>query len=92
MDILQRLQEASGYNPDSRLVFGDAAAEILKLRQALERIKRWEGEFPETGRYWDAPENTRPMSFGSCYGSMGEINYMRNLASQALEVPLEPIT
>lgn len=53
------------------------------VRKTLERIVRWEGEFPETGKYFDI-EQTRPMSYAFCYGSSGERDYMRKLASEAL--------
>lgn len=52
---------------------------------ALERIERWHGEFPATGRYWDEPDNTRPMSYGACYGSTGERDFMRQVAREALK-------
>jgi hypothetical protein len=52
---------------------------------ALERIERWHGEFPATGRYWDEPENTRPMSYSACYGSNGERDFMRQVAREALK-------
>ena len=55
--------------------------EISRMRAALEKIERWHGEFPETGRYWDKPENTRPMSYCSCNG---EREYMRHVARDAL--------
>lgn len=63
------------------------AKEIERLRKALRRIERWEGEFPSTGRYWDEPENTQPMSYGACYGSNGERDYMRQVAREALKTP-----
>jgi len=59
-----------------------------RYRSALERIERWNGEFPDTGRYWDEPENARPMSYIACYGSNGERDYMRAVARQALEKPV----
>lgn len=61
-----------------------ASDEIQKLRGALGRIERWQGEFPETGRYWDEPNTNDPMSYGTCFGSDGERDYMRQIARQAL--------
>lgn len=58
-------------------------AEVRRQRVALERIVRWRGEFPETGKFWDE-ERTKPMSYASCYGSNGERDFMRNIASEAL--------
>jgi len=37
-----------------------------RMRSALERIVRWIGEFPESGRFWDE-ECTRPMSYGALH-------------------------
>lgn len=62
-----------------------AEAERERLRAALQRIERWFGEFPETGRFWDEPKNTQPMSYSACYGSNGERDYMREVARTALE-------
>lgn len=55
-----------------------------QMLEALKRIERWFGEFPETGDFWDAPENTRPMSYGAAYGSNGERDYMRGVARAAI--------
>jgi hypothetical protein len=51
---------------------------------ALRRIEKWFGEFPETGKFWDDAEE-RPMSYGACYGSNGERDYMRGIAREALK-------
>jgi hypothetical protein len=51
--------------------------------KALERIARWHGEFPETGQFWD-DEKTRPISYGAAFGSNGERDFMRKIASDAL--------
>lgn len=62
----------------------DAPASIL--RKALERIERWFGEFPDTGRTW--PDGS-PMSYIALYGSNGERDFMREIAREALAaVPL----
>lgn len=58
------------------------------LREALERIARWHGEFPETGRFWDAHHGdggTVPMSYAAYFGSNGERDYMRAVARDALD-------
>lgn len=57
--------------------------EIKKLRAALEKIAAW--ETPDMVLFWDYPKNTRPMSYRSAYGSNGERDVMRSLASAALE-------
>jgi len=58
-------------------------AENAKLRAALQRIEKWFGEFPETGKYWDS-QCLRPMSYLACYGSNGERDFMREIARKAL--------
>ena len=58
--------------------------ELAEAREALRRIERWFGEFPPTGRYWDEPQNTRPMTYGAAFGSNGERDYMRGLARAIL--------
>ena len=58
-----------------------------KMREALEKIERWFGEFPETGRFWlseDGTESDRPMSYGATWGSNGERDFMRAVARSAL--------
>lgn len=54
------------------------------LEKALERIAKWNGEFPETGKFWDE-QKTRPMSYDVAYGSNGTRDYMRAIARQALD-------
>lgn len=51
--------------------------------EALRRIERWFGEFPETGRFWDK-EKQEPMSYAAAFGSNGERDYMRGIACDAL--------
>ncbi|WP_293371456.1 hypothetical protein [Nevskia sp.] len=58
-----------------------AAEENRRLRMTLERIERWDDEFPETNR--KHPDGS-PMSYSSIYGIGGERDYMRKLARQAL--------
>jgi len=55
-----------------------------RMQTALERIERWFGEFPETGEFWDE-DQTRPMTYGACYGSNGERDFMRQIAREALQ-------
>ena len=62
----------------------DLAEENERMRTALERIERWHVEFPATGRYWDEPNNDKPMSYSACFGSNGEREYMRQVARDAL--------
>lgn len=54
---------------------------IAELEKALKRIETWRGEFPDTGRQWD---DGSPMSFGACFGSNGERDFMRQIATDAL--------
>ena len=73
-------------HPDiaNRQDIANMASEIMELRRALSVIERWHGEFPSTGKFWDQ-EKYRPMSYGACYGSNGERDYMRNIARKALK-------
>jgi len=53
------------------------------LKRTLSRIDEW--EIPkESGRFWDEPENTQPMSYASAFGSNGEREYIRSMARSAL--------
>ena len=56
-------------------------AKAEKLAEALARIERWVGEFPDTGEYWD---DGSPVSYGAAYGSNGQRDFMRGLARAAL--------
>lgn len=58
------------------------------LRAALEKIERWFGEFPPTGKFWNEhdPVAKREMSYGACFGSNGERDYMRSVARKALDL------
>lgn len=72
----------------------DAAEKLIELRAshakmltALKEIERWFGEFPETGQFWNNEDGTpsdRPMSYGACYGSNGERDFMRSVARAAI--------
>lgn len=53
------------------------------LVKALEKIEKWCGEFPETGRFWDK-EKTEPMSYAAAFGSNGERDFMRAIARSAI--------
>jgi hypothetical protein len=78
------------HGPGTRSAWGcpecvrEMRGDVARMRAALQRIARWHGEFPATGRHWDEPENTRPMSYSACYGSNGERDYMRQVALDAL--------
>jgi hypothetical protein len=52
------------------------------MHEALKRIERWFGEFPDTGRTWD---DGAPMSYAACWGSNGERDFMRDIARSALQ-------
>ncbi len=80
-DLVPLMRAFHGKARDELLV-GAAADEIERLRAALERIERWHGEFPPTGKTW--PESGNPVSYGSQYGSNGERDYMRAVARAAL--------
>lgn len=68
--------------PTGRAEYRCVQCGITRLRTALERIERWFGEFPPTGRYWEP--GGREMSYGAAFGSNGERDYMRQVAREAL--------
>ncbi|AXQ68933.1 hypothetical protein HOU00_gp192 [Caulobacter phage CcrPW] len=51
------------------------------MKSALERIERWFGEFPDTGK---KREDGTPLPYWFCFGSNGERDYMRSVARAAL--------
>lgn len=55
---------------------------IERMEGALRRIEKWFGEFPDTGQKW--PVSGEPVSYGACYGSNGERDFMRGVARSAL--------
>jgi len=54
--------------------------ENVRLREALTRIEKWIGEFPEVEM-----RDGKMGSYGYAYGSNGERDYMRAVARKALE-------
>jgi hypothetical protein len=56
-------------------------AKCDRYEAALKIVQNW--QLPPTGQFWDN-EQTQPMSYGACYGSNGERDYMRNVANEAL--------
>lgn len=68
------------------LILNKMQEELARCKAALQRIAKWKGEFPATGKFHD---NGEPMSYSYCYGSNGERDFMRNLAAEALG--LEPV-
>lgn len=70
-----------------------AEARADRLAKALERIERWFGEFPATGKFWhnaDGSISDRPMPYGACWGSNGERDFMRSIARAALQQETQP--
>ncbi len=59
----------------------DLLDEVERLRKALSAIERW--ELPVTGRTWD---DGTPMSYGACWGSNGERDFMRAIARDSLAI------
>lgn len=59
-----------------------AQTRIAELEKALSRIAKWFGEFPVTGDSW---ADGTPVSYGAAFGSNGERDYMRSIASAALK-------
>jgi hypothetical protein len=55
---------------------------VQQLEQVLKIIAEW--RLPETDRFWDN-EKKEPMSYGACYGSNGERDYMKSIATNALK-------
>ena len=62
---------------------------VRVLEEALKQVESWTG-FPETGVFWDPPHFREPMSYGACYGSSGERDFMRGIARAALATPANP--
>lgn len=58
-----------------------AQERIKQLEDALTIVQKW--QLPSTGQFWD-DDKTRPMSYGVCYGSNGERDFMRKVANEAL--------
>lgn len=56
--------------------------ENRKMVVALDKIAKWFGEFPETGRTWEG--SGEPMSYGAVNGSNGERDFMRQIAREAM--------
>lgn len=81
------LRELDDADADTRAETAESKASRLeeengRLREALEIIETWKA-FPATGKSWhDDP--ARPMSYGFCYGSNGERDFMRDVARSAL--------
>jgi len=75
--------EAGWYDAGEKYAEKWQAAEqrAEKAEKALKVIANW--ELPPTGQYWD-DDKTQPMSYGACYGSNGERDYMKALANKAL--------
>ena len=71
---------------ESLLLYNSMTAQIAKYRKALEKIAKW--EMPVTGKYWPdkegKPNPERPMSYGVCYGSNGERDFIKSIAEDAL--------
>lgn len=54
-----------------------------RMELALSRIRTWFGEFPRTKQF-DTFGDGHELSYGYCYGSNGERDYMRGIANDAL--------
>lgn len=53
--------------------------EVERLREALEIVSQW--RLPKTGQVWPSGGE---VSYGACYGSNGERDYMKGIAKSAL--------
>jgi hypothetical protein len=60
----------------------DLQAKCERYEKALRVIQKW--QLPSTGKLWDHGTYMEPMSYGACYGSNGERDFMRNVANEAL--------
>jgi hypothetical protein len=65
----------------ARVLFCPLHTAAKDLYESLERIARWFGEFPPTGRTWS---DGKEMSYSSAFGANGERDYMREVARAAL--------
>ncbi len=64
-----------------------ASAKLEQMEKALKTIAEWRGHFPPTNRFWTdqlGRPTTEPMSYSSAFGSNGERDYMRGIATAAL--------
>ena len=69
----------------SCLLFSTLARGGDELREALEKIERW--DLPASGKFWhnaDGSLSERPMSYEAAYGSNGARDYIRLIARSAL--------
>ena len=85
--LRERADDVANTSPKSDtsggcVVSDNLLREIDRLEAALLQIADW--QFPDSGQYWDEPENTRPMQWGAAFGSNGERDFMRNVAAAAL--------
>lgn len=71
----------------ARATIASLQGELERKTAALTKIEKWFGEFPPTGEFWPKTDGTisdRPMSYGACFGSNGERDYMRSVARAPL--------
>lgn len=71
----------SGCSANHLELIARLSIENLRYRAALKRIAKWFDEFPPTGRKWN---DGTEMSYSAAFGSNGERDYMRKVASDAL--------
>lgn len=84
--LLKRHREGGAFPTYGELsALDDPSNRLVIMEAALQRISRWFGEFPETGKSWG---DGTPTSYAAEYGSHGERDYMRQVASDAIAAPL----
>ena len=79
--IRKEINAMIGRVEDDAVLIEALRADAERMRAALEKIEVWYGAFPPTGKFH--PEGGE-MSFGWCFGSNGEREFMREIARAAL--------
>lgn len=72
----------SRYGEEESTAIAKLIASAPELLKALELIAAW--KMPPTGQFWDKEEK-EPMSYGACYGSNGERDYIISIARKAIQ-------
>lgn len=78
----ERQEDCAQYGADISMPKIEVPVDVLVgAFDALNKIERWFGEFPSTGKTWD---DGSPMSFATLFGSNGERDFMREIARAAI--------
>ena len=81
IDFGRRYNSAQATITDQAIQHQKLKDKIEKMEAALKIVRDW--KLPTTGKFWD-DDMMQPMSYGACYGSNGERDYMKNIANHGL--------